>query len=189
MRAVSGYATLFCCAALALAAAISPSSTPAVSSGREISLDQFKDIAEIIGVAIALLTLIKAIVEYSQQGAQKRIELYLKVRSKFDDNPTFAEIRRLLDDGDPRIAEFSFKDRSDYASYFEEVALLKNSGVIKPDVAFYMFAWEATQCWQSDDFWQGFDKSDRYWGLLRIFVEEMESISKGFEVRRKEFKF
>ena len=49
--------------------------------------------------------------------------------------------------------------------------------------------WEATQCWQSDDFWQGFDKSDRYWGLLRIFVEEMQSIGKDFEVRRKAFRF
>ena len=152
-------------------------------------MDQLKDIAAIIGVVVALFTLIKAFVEYSQQGAQKRIELYLKLRSKFDDNPTFAEMRRLLDDGDPKIAEVSFKNRSDYASYFEEIALLKNSRVIKPDVAFYMFAWEATQCWQSDDFWQGFDRNDQYWGLLRIFVEEMEAIGKRFEVGNKAFKF
>jgi hypothetical protein len=153
------------------------------------TLSNFKDIATIIGAGIALLTLIKVIIEYSQQGAQKRIELYLSVRRKFDDNATFAEMRRLLDKGDAKIAEFSFKDRSDYASYFEEIALLKNSGVIKRDVAFYMFSWEAIQCWKSGGFWQGFDKSDRYWGLLRLFVEEMESMGRHFEVKNKAFKF
>src|ERR1051325_4384779 len=104
-------------------------------------LSDFKDVTTLIGVIIGLLTLVKAIYEYRKQGAHKRIELYLDVRRKFDDNPIFSEIRRLLDENDPKVADISFKDRSDYAAYFEEIALLENTGVIKPNVAFYMFGW------------------------------------------------
>ena len=135
------------------------------------------------------MTLIKGIYEYRKQGAQKRIELYLNVRRKFDDNRTFSEIRQLLDDDDPKVADIPFKDRSDYAAYFEEIALLENTGVIKPDVAFYMFGWEAIQCWNSEPFWKDFPKEDRYWGLFRMFVKEMQSKELQFQLQYKAFRF
>jgi hypothetical protein len=52
-----------------------------------------------------------------------------------------------------------------------------------------MFSWEAVQCWRSHDFWEGFDKADEYWGLLRLFAEEMEARRNDFKLTSGAFRF
>ena len=143
-----------------------------------------------VGGAAALFTFIRSTAEYVRQGTQKRIELYLDIRKKFDANSKFTEIRNLLDKEDRAITKISLKERQDYAAYFEEVAILMNSGVLKPDVAFYMFSYEAIQCWESELFWHGISRDqDYYWGLLRMFVTEMKQKRKIFVLTPRRFVF
>jgi hypothetical protein len=56
-----------------------------------------KDVAAIGAGAAALATFIRSTAEYIRQGTQKRIELYLNMRAKFDGNEKFTEIRNLLE--------------------------------------------------------------------------------------------
>lgn len=99
-------------------------------------------------------------------------------------------MRQLLDRRDPKIANSASKIAATTLHISKRShCWLRNAGVIKPDVAFYMFSWEAIQCWAGKQFWDRFDKGDRYWGLLRTFVEEMASMARDFEVDPKSFKF
>jgi hypothetical protein len=136
----------------------------------------FKDIATIIGGLILLLTFLKTTVEYIRQGTHKRVELFLQLDDRFQHNKNFQLIRNYIQTKNPKISQVNKKMRSDYAGYFEQIALLTNSGVLKKEVACYMFSDDAIQCWECEEFWKDFDKSDSYWGLLRKFVEDMKAI-------------
>lgn len=61
------------------------------TSGLEI----FKNIAISIGVIVALFTFIKGVIEYVQQGKQKRAEQFFTLRTKLKDNETFKKINEL----------------------------------------------------------------------------------------------
>jgi hypothetical protein len=40
-----------------------------------------------------------------------------------------------------------------FLGFFEEVALMMNSGLIRKEVAHYMFGYYAIHCWDSKNFW------------------------------------
>ena len=55
-----------------------------------------KDIATIIGVILAVFTLLKALVEYRQQGRQKRADAYIALERSFWAEPENRKITELL---------------------------------------------------------------------------------------------
>ena len=54
-----------------------------------MSLSDYKDVATIAGVVIALVTLAKGVYEYVRQGAQKRAEQFIEMRKRLKENDTF----------------------------------------------------------------------------------------------------
>ena len=46
----------------------------------------------IFGGAIGIFTLIKGLLEYSRQGAQKRAEHFVELRKRFQENKLFKEM-------------------------------------------------------------------------------------------------
>ena len=66
-----------------------------------MTLNDAKDLATIVGVAVALFTLIKGVLEFTAQGAQKRAEQFASVRKRFKDDASFREICDLLETDDP----------------------------------------------------------------------------------------
>lgn len=106
------------------------------------------------------------------------------MESKFQDEK-FREIRALLnkddkenlDENRQKLKAIPKRSRRDFAAFFEDIALMRNSGLITKEVACYMFSHDAIECWYSDEFWHDFkNKDDAHWGALRIFVEEMAKI-------------
>ncbi len=134
------------------------------------------EIALFAGGIIALVTVIISVNEYRRQGQQKRVELYLALEKRIVDNPSFQQVRRMLVDENPKVAKLDHKLRTDYAGFFETIAILTYSGFMRREVACHMFSWDAIQCWDSKKFWEDLDKSDEYWGVLRHFIEEMRRL-------------
>ena len=64
------------------------------------------------------------------------------------------------------------------------MALVVNSGLIKPEVAHYMFGYHIVRCWKSDAFWAGVNRQSPYWSLFRDFADQMSRIEDTFEYRR-----
>jgi hypothetical protein len=65
-----------------------------------------------------------------------------------------------------------------------------HSGVLKPDVALYMFSYEAIQCNESEHFWDGIGQDKKiYWGLLDAFANDMKKRAGCFSFTPERFVF
>jgi hypothetical protein len=108
------------------------------------------------------------------KALKKRGELFTAIRSRLKDNKSFKEILALVDADDPELASIEFKEKRDLIGLFEEVALLLNSGLIRPAVANYMFGYYAIRCWNNPRFWNDVRRESAYWSLYRAFVDRMQ---------------
>jgi hypothetical protein len=141
-----------------------------------MNLTDVKDVAVIIGTAVATFTLVKAVFEYTRQNAQKRAEHYTYLREEFQKNGRFGEFFALLDNDDPSLASLSFDKKQDLIGFYEDIALAVNSGLLRKEVAHYMFAYYALRCWDSNHFWNDLNRESHYWMIFRHFVQDMKRI-------------
>ncbi len=94
-----------------------------------------------------------------------------------------------IDDKALTLHTIPHEQKRDLLGVFEEVALLVNSKLMRPDVAYYMFGYYAIRCWDTDAFWGNWPdgRDEVYWKLLKSFVERMKEIEqKPAEFRRWE---
>jgi len=113
-------------------------------------------VAAIIGCFSALM----ALSEHRKQGVARRAEIFLKVRARLRDDPVFREICELLEIDSPKLKEFKLIDRDRFLGVFEEIAWLKNSGLINDVACVYMFGYYAVRCESSEYFWAGMNKDN-----------------------------
>lgn len=148
-----------------------------------------KDFAIIVGGLVTILAFINGLLEYRHQGAQKRVEHFTQLRRRLKENPVFKEICALMFDDDPRLANFDPQGKRDFIGLIEEVALLVNSGLIRPELAHYMFGYYTLKCLESRYFWANITLDDIYWSLFHDFAKEMKQMEKTFVYRRKLLRF
>jgi hypothetical protein len=145
-----------------------------------MTLDDCRNIAIIMGTFVALLTWMKGIYEYTRQLAQKRSEQYAEMRKRFRESEVIFELIGMLETNDSNLAEVSWSKKVELLGFYEDIALMVNSGIIKRNVAFYMFGYYAIRCWESEYFWNDVNRDSRYWSLFRNFVNEMTAIEEPF---------
>lgn len=144
------------------------------------AFDHARDLAVIAGTVVAIVTFIKAVVEFTRQNKQKRAEQYIDLRDAFKGNRRFDKLFGLLETDDPSLAQIPFHIKQDFLGFYEDIALLVKSGLMRRTVAHYMFAYYAIRCWNSENFWKGMNKNSPYWWLFRHFAEEMQAIEEKF---------
>jgi hypothetical protein len=49
-----------------------------------------------------------------------------------------------------------------------------NLGIIRREVAHYMFGYYAIRCWDSDASWHGVNRNSPYWSLFKNFASRDE---------------
>ena len=141
-------------------------------------LETTKDIAVIVGTCIALITFIKVVIEYTQQNTQKRADHYCELRNKFRDDEQFRSMFELLEYDNENLANIPFQQKQHLIGFYEDIALYVNAGLIKKEVAHYMFAYYALRCWDSKYFWNDLSRESPYWSLFRNFVDQMKEVEK-----------
>ena len=154
-----------------------------------LTLSDWKDMAGVVGVALAFATLLKGVVEYVRQGAQKRAELFLAMQRRLVDSELLDRITEMLELQDPALATLPIKDKSVFLRFFEEIALMVQSGLLRKNVAHYMFGYYAIRCWKSEAFWHNLNREGPYWELFRQFADEMTQIEKRAPFPVKKFGF
>ncbi len=154
-----------------------------------LTLSDWKDIATIAGVIVALIALFKGVYEYVKQGSQKRAEQFIEMEKRFDENKLFREISSLTEDDNAELRGVAYKDKVDYLGFFEEIALLVNSKLISPEIAHYMFGYYTMRCWESENFWAEINKESIYGIVFKKFVEKMKLIETNFEYDEKKLRF
>ncbi len=61
-------------------------------------------------------------------------------------------------------------------AFFEDIAFFVNSDLLRIEVAYYMFGWDALEAWNSDEFWSDTYRHHESWRLLKHFVDQMEEL-------------
>lgn len=125
---------------------------------------------------LAFATLLKAIIEYRLQGRQKRAELFDKFKITLMTENRIIKINSLLEDDRLELAQIPLIDRYYFLGYYEQISIAVNSGLIKKDVAHYMFGYFALCCWKSNNFWKGINKHSYYWSVFKKYVDSMQAL-------------
>jgi hypothetical protein len=145
-----------------------------------------RDLAGLVAAIVAGVTLLKALREYRRQGLQHRVEQFLTMRSRFKDNEHFSALCELLDaeeDADG-LADYSYRAKRDLVGFFEELALMVNSEVLRLDVVHYMFGHYIIRCRKSKAFWSNMAPGDPYWAQFMDFADQLIASEQSFTFRR-----
>jgi hypothetical protein len=150
----------------------------------------FKDYASLSLTIIGLITLIFGLFQYRKSLLQKRSEQFLEMRKRYVDNTDFQKLFSMLETDDAKLREIPYKLKLRLLGFYEELALLVNSKLIKKEVAFYMFAYHAIRIWESNNFWscKGFglvDKNSPYWSRFMKFAIDMRNYQQLFTKQMK----
>jgi len=148
-----------------------------------------KDFAIIVGGLVTIFAFLNGLLEYRRQGVQKRVEHFTLLRRRLKENPVFKEICAMMFAEDPALAAFDAQGKRDFIGLLEEVALWVNSGLIRPELAHYMFGFYTVKCLDSKDFWANVTLDDVYWNLFHDFAREMKAKEQGFVYRRQNLRF
>jgi hypothetical protein len=139
-----------------------------------------KDISIIVAGVIAFFTLWQGLFQYSRQGHATRASQFIQMRRRFLEDAVFKDLLNLIAAGDPRVSETPIQDRRNLVGFLEEVALMMNSGLLKPEVAHYMFGYYVLLIQECEPFWTGLDRSSEYWDVFHGFVQSMRK----FDLRK-----
>ncbi len=136
-------------------------------------LNYLKDWAITIAGVIAVVTFLTGFLEYARRGRQERAGNFVQMRRRFLETPQYREILELLQAKDVHLKNISVQQKRNFVGFFEEVALMVNSKLIRKRVAHYMFGYYVILTANSDDFWVGLDRESEYWTVFRQFAEKM----------------
>ena len=140
-------------------------------------LDFWKDIAIIFGGVLTLTTFIFGALEFIRQGHQHRAANFIQMRRRFLEDPLFRDILNLLASDHSKQPNTPIQDRRNFVGFLEEVAVMVNSGLIKMEVAHYMFGYYVILTDRCSPFWEGLDRESQYWSVFRRFAQDMHSLS------------
>lgn len=154
-----------------------------------MNLEDARNIAVIAAALVGAATLLKGVFEYMRQNAQKRAELYMQLGKQFIENTNFKRLFDLLDRrADDELRQLEYAHKLEFLRFFEDIAVLMNSRLIRPHVAHYMFAYYAIGCWESDGFWSDINRDSKYWALFRQFVAKMQSLEDAPEFKSSNYR-
>jgi len=154
-----------------------------------MSIDKITiDIGTLIAAVVAIGVAIIGIFEYKNQNKLKRVEQFIGLRKRFKENDVFNKIRELLLHNDENIKNVPTKEKTDFLGFYEEIAIMVNSGVMRKKVSYYMFGYYAIRCWESEGFWCNIYRNSIYWSVFKKFAEDMKKIEKTFKFNMKDFK-
>lgn len=129
-----------------------------------------------LGGLLTFFAFIKAILEYKLQGRQKRAELFDKYKTKLQTDERIVKINSLLENDDNNLILIPKIDKYYFLGCYEEIAIAINSGLIKKQVAHYIFGYFALRCWESENFWRDVNKKSYYWSVFKEYVEKMQEL-------------
>ncbi|HMS54949.1 MAG TPA: hypothetical protein PKA27_06075 [Fimbriimonadaceae bacterium] len=149
-----------------------------------MDLPTAKDIAIILGTLVALITIFFGALEYRRQTRQNRIQAFIEMRRRFLETPRFREMLELLASDDERLREVGVQDKRNFLGFLEEIALMVSSGLLKREVAGYMFGHYVNLSRKSKNLWIGLEPNSLYWTVFHRFAEDMERFEREADVPR-----
>jgi hypothetical protein len=131
------------------------------------------DLIQNLGIAATAVGLVMGYFEYLRQGRQRRAEKYFELVREFAKHDPILD---LLRKDSPALKRLKPIQKERFLGFYEDLALLINSGLIQEHLAFYTFGYWLDQAWNSKHFWDDpKNKEDGYWFLLRQLHFRMQA--------------
>lgn len=140
-------------------------------------LPWLKDVSIVIAGLVAFVTFWTGLIQYIKQGHQARAGQFIQMRRRFLEDVTFKRLLNMVATADPAVSQESIQDRRNLVGFLEEIGLMTNSGLIKPEVARYMFGYYVLLIDGSPDFWEGLDRDSEYWTVFHKFSRTIKDIN------------
>jgi len=125
----------------------------------------------------------EALRQNRDRNIQMRAEFFFALRRRLKENHEFEKIGRLCENDDFELQKIPYLDKRAYLGLLEEVAITKNSKLIREEVAHYMFGKYVIKCWNSQNFWKTsiegeppLVQDEGYWKEFKRFAERLEQI-------------
>lgn len=154
--------------------------------------------ADLIIAIAAITTFIFGIYQYRKNIIQNRSTIFLDMRRRYVDDKKFQNLFAFLENDSIELVSVPYKTKMRFLGFYEELAMLVNSKLIRKNVAFYMFGYHAIQAWDSENFWVlqnedgemagRIDKEAIYWSLFKNFVFQMKELEKAFKFKKSIFR-
>jgi hypothetical protein len=114
-----------------------------------------------------------------REGRLKRFENFQQMQSRYRQDPSIQAVFRSLypeqyrgDTGKQPSA--TTKNKLDFMGFYEELAIMVNSGIMRPDAAYYTFGVDAVEFWKKEQYWH----DDPTWKLFNSFVQNAKRFQK-----------
>ena len=103
-------------------------------------------------------------------------EHFFKLRDKYNNDPTFIKIREIIDNPDNKDISRGVNpdEKRKFLGFYEEIAIMVNSKLIKEELAFYMFGYYAIRCCELDVFKTYINDEKEYWSVFSEFATKMK---------------
>jgi hypothetical protein len=124
-----------------------------------------------LALAIATGTFVKGVIEYRNQNALRRFEKFLELETLFKGDDIY-RICMLLEHDSEDLRKIDVKERQKFLGFYELVAIMHNSKILKSEIAHYMFGYYAIRCLDSVNFWTEINKQSGYWALFVAFASD-----------------
>jgi hypothetical protein len=144
-----------------------------------MTLDDLKNWATIFGTVVGVVVASKGIIEYTQQNAIRRLELFQAMRKRFEESPAMQRVRAALEaDKEDAVTSLAKNDKVDFLAFYEDLALMVDSRMMRPEIAQYWFGFYVVLANEKQAFWADLNPNLPYWRVVRQFAQKMQSAEK-----------
>lgn len=126
-------------------------------------MDFAKDIFAIAGGIIGLLAFVKGVMELVHSNAIRRYEKFHQMSVRFDENEDIQKVCTLLHGSNYSVGTLTRQQKEVFICFLEEIYFMINSGIMKRDLALYTFGYYGKMAFDSEQFWQGLNKSEAFY--------------------------
>lgn len=125
---------------------------------------------------VAASAFVKAVLEYERQNSLKRFEKYQEMFARYSDR-SFEGIRRALGEGGQKLADYNTEEKYEFMNFFEDVALMYQSKLMRIEVAAYMLGYDARTASTDPNFPVNLHlgKEDPNWTLFWNFCQRLNA--------------
>ncbi|MGB2755959.1 MAG: hypothetical protein WBD75_02955 [Phycisphaerae bacterium] len=151
-----------------------------------MSLEDWRNIATIVGVIIALVVYITNSVRQHRQRKVENIERYLRAHQRLFRSPFLAHNWKAFEDGTFKRDITNQKLERDFSTLLGEIeyfALLQSTRAISDSMSIYMFGWWAQKL---QPLLTPEERNNVYWEQAVHFLDEMKSAADDFYKMTKE---
>jgi hypothetical protein len=109
-----------------------------------------------------------------REGRLKGFELFQQMQSRYRQDPSIQAVFRSLYPGHyggEKQPPATIKDKLDFMGFYEELAIMVNSGILRDDAAYYTFGIDAVEFYNKASEWQ----TDPVWKLFNSFAQNAQA--------------